>query len=57
VQGRLEAGQLREAPLTLRQIDIVQREFARILTGMYHSRVEYPEDAGGITADWESPRD
>ena len=57
VQGRLEAGQLREAPLTLRQIEMVQREFARVLAGMHHNRVEYPEDAGGITADWESPRD
>jgi len=26
----------------------------RACTAMFHSRVEYPEDAGGITADWES---
>jgi hypothetical protein len=57
VQSRLEAGQLREAPLTLRQLEIVEQEFVRIITGMYHNRVEYPEDAGGITADWETPRD
>jgi probable rRNA maturation factor len=26
-------------------------EFARLLAGMYHTRVEYPSGAGGITAD------
>jgi putative nucleotidyltransferase with HDIG domain len=43
VQQRLEQGQLREAPITLRQISIVKREFARVLGGMYHARVEYPK--------------
>lgn len=56
VLSRVEAGQLREAPLTLRQVDVVQREFVRVLTGMYHSRVDYPEQAGGLTADWEGGR-
>jgi hypothetical protein len=54
IESRVEGGQLREAPLTLAQIEIVKREFVRAYTAMYHSRVEYPEDAGGITADWES---
>jgi putative nucleotidyltransferase with HDIG domain len=54
IEGRVESGQLREAPLTLAQIEVVKREFARAYGAMYHSRVEYPEDAGGITADWES---
>jgi cyclic-di-AMP phosphodiesterase PgpH len=42
VQQRLDQGQLREAPITLRQLSIVKREFARVLGGMYHARVEYP---------------
>ena len=54
IESRVEGGQLREAPLTLAQVEIVKREFLRAYTAMYHSRVEYPEDAGGITADWES---
>jgi hypothetical protein len=54
IESRVEGGQLREAPLTLAQIEIVKREFVRAYTAMSHSRVEYPEDAGGITADWES---
>jgi putative nucleotidyltransferase with HDIG domain len=43
VQQRLEQGQLREAPITLRQLSLVKREFARVLGGMYHARVEYPK--------------
>jgi hypothetical protein len=54
IEGRVESGQLREAPLTLAQIEVVKREFVRAYGAMYHNRVEYPEDAGGITSDWES---
>ena len=43
VQQRLDQGQLREAPISLRQLSIVKREFARVLGGMYHARVEYPK--------------
>ncbi len=56
VASRLESGQLRGAPLTLRQIEVVKQEFVRTLAGMYHDRLDYPEDAGGITADWENGR-
>ena len=42
VAQRLEQGQLRDAPLTLRQITLVKKEFARVLGGMYHARIEYP---------------
>ena len=56
VEARLESGQLRGAPLTLRQIEVVKQEFVRTLAGMYHDRLDYPEDAGGITADWEIDR-
>jgi putative nucleotidyltransferase with HDIG domain len=54
IESRIEGGQLRGAPLTLAQVEIVKQEFVRVYTAMYHSRVEYPEDAGGITADWEN---
>ena len=42
VQQRLEHGQLRDAPLTMRQLEIVKEEFARVLLGMYHGRIDYP---------------
>ena len=54
VRQRLEQGQLREAPLTLRQLETVKEEFVRVLNGMYHSRIDYPRSSGGITAEFAS---
>jgi putative nucleotidyltransferase with HDIG domain len=45
IRQRLEQGQLRDAPLTLRQLSLVKQEFARVLNGMYHARVDYPTPA------------
>jgi membrane-associated HD superfamily phosphohydrolase len=53
VKGRLTAGELDEAPLTLQQLDQVRAEFVRVLTGMYHNRIDYPESSGGITKAWQ----
>src|SRR5216684_3179424 len=53
VRTKLNAGQLDEAPMTLRQIDQVKQEFVRIISGMYHNRIDYPESSGGITATWQ----
>jgi membrane-associated HD superfamily phosphohydrolase len=50
VRQRLEQGQLRDAPLTLRQLTVVKREFARVLGGMYHGRVDYPTPAPAVEA-------
>jgi putative nucleotidyltransferase with HDIG domain len=55
VQQRIEAGQLDDAPLTLAQLDRVKQEFVRVLTGVYHNRIDYPSSAGGINAEWTSP--
>jgi putative nucleotidyltransferase with HDIG domain len=46
IARRMEEGQLAEAPITLRQITIVRDQFVRILTGMYHGRIEYPTTTG-----------
>lgn len=56
VKGRLTAGELDEAPLTLQQLDQVRAEFVRVLTGMHHGRIEYPEASGGITKTWQPAR-
>ena len=53
VRQKLAAGQLDEAPMTLQQTDQVKAEFVRVLTGMYHNRIDYPETSGGITKAWE----
>ena len=44
IQKNLENGQLEECDLTLKDLDKIGDSFSRILTGMFHSRVEYPDD-------------
>lgn len=52
VRQRVEQGQLRDAPLTQKQVELVKAEFVRVLRGMYHNRVEYPATAGGVTSEF-----
>ena len=54
VRMKLNSGQLDDTPLTLRQLDEVKAEFVRVLSGMYHNRIDYPEASGGISADWQA---
>jgi cyclic-di-AMP phosphodiesterase PgpH len=53
VRTKLNAGQLDEAPMTLQQVEAAKREFVRVLGGMYHNRIDYPESSGGIGAAWQ----
>ncbi len=53
VQEKLASGQLDDAPLTLRDLDRVKREFARVMSGTYHKRIGYPR-ASGITPDFQT---
>jgi hypothetical protein len=52
IRQRIDQGQLRDAPLTLRQLEQVKAEFVRVLSGMYHSRVDYPASSGGVSAEF-----
>ena len=54
VKQRMEQGQLVEAPLTLRQIERIKDEFTRVLTGMFHNRIDYPAESGGVTSEFRS---
>ncbi|MDF1502169.1 HDIG domain-containing metalloprotein [Roseisolibacter sp. H3M3-2] len=54
VRMRIEQGQLRDAPLTLRQLEIAKDQFVRVLLGMHHARIEYPAASGGVTAEFAS---
>jgi len=54
VQQKLGSGQLDDAPLTLRDIDRVKQEFARVMSGTYHKRIGYPRASGGITPDFQT---
>ncbi|MEO7085707.1 MAG: HDIG domain-containing metalloprotein [Gemmatimonadaceae bacterium] len=54
VRQRIEQGQLADAPLTLRQLEIIKEEFTRVLVGMYHNRIDYPATSGGIDSQFAS---
>lgn len=42
VEGKLRDGQLDEAPLTLREIAVLKATFVKVLSGIYHHRIDYP---------------
>lgn len=43
VKEKLNDGQLSNCDITLRELDKVSAIFVRILSGIYHTRIEYPE--------------
>ena len=44
IRERLEDGQFDECDLTLRDLDLIREAFIAQLLGMYHRRVEYPQN-------------
>ncbi len=48
-------GQLDECPITLNDLHLIAKSFNRILTGMFHHRIEYPERHESV--DKESPKE
>ncbi len=42
VDQKIQDGQLDEAPLTLREIGVIKEQFAKVLGGLYHHRIDYP---------------
>jgi cyclic-di-AMP phosphodiesterase PgpH len=53
VQQKMGSGQLDDAPLTLRDLDRIKREFARVMSGTYHKRIGYPRPSGGVTPEFQ----
>ena len=47
VRAKMDAGQLDETPLTLRELTAIKEQFVNVLTGMYHQRIDYPPSRGG----------
>ncbi|MBV9786585.1 MAG: HDIG domain-containing protein, partial [Chloroflexi bacterium] len=45
VNERLQSGQLDECPLTMRDIAIIKQSFINTLQGIYHPRVDYPQQS------------
>ncbi|MFD3157582.1 HD family phosphohydrolase [Haloimpatiens sp. FM7330] len=44
IKGRLSEEQLDNCDLTLRDLDKIRRAFLKVLSGIYHQRIEYPTD-------------
>ncbi|MET0398867.1 MAG: HDIG domain-containing metalloprotein [Longimicrobiaceae bacterium] len=42
VTSKIASGQLDDSPLTLRDVQVVKEQLARVLAGMYHHRIDYP---------------
>lgn len=43
IRGKMDDGQLRRAPLTLRELENIQKKFYTTFLGAYHERIEYPQ--------------
>ncbi|MEW5952398.1 MAG: HDIG domain-containing metalloprotein [Bacillota bacterium] len=43
IKDKLMDGQLDECDLTLKDLDTIANSFLRVLSGIYHSRIEYPD--------------
>lgn len=43
IKDKLESGQLEECNLTFRELDAIAQAFVRVLNGIFHSRIEYPD--------------
>ena len=53
-------GQLDESDLTLRDLHLIAKAFIRVLTSIYHKRIEYPDfpaEAGAKKRDRDADRD
>ena len=46
VKQKLEEGQLDECPLYISDIEKIIESFSKVLKGMYHERIEYPDKKG-----------
>lgn len=45
VDDRVKENQLSHCPLTFRDLQVIKETFINILVGVYHGRIEYPEDS------------
>jgi hypothetical protein len=55
IQGKINRGQMDEAPLTFADLARVRDAFVTVLSGMYHHRIDYPASAIGLTSPVPEP--
>ncbi|RUM42314.1 MAG: phosphohydrolase, partial [Desulfurobacterium sp.] len=47
IMETIEDGQLNQSGLSLKDISMIEKVFKKVLSGIYHNRVEYPEETNG----------
>ncbi|WP_457680479.1 HD family phosphohydrolase [Thermovibrio sp.] len=47
IMDAVEDGQLNQSGLSLKDISLIEKVFKKVLSGIYHNRIEYPEDDRG----------
>jgi putative nucleotidyltransferase with HDIG domain len=57
IDDRVNDGQLSKTPLTFQDISAIKETFLNILVGIYHSRVEYPDDEKDTSKQEEQKED
>ena len=50
IRDRLNDGQLDQSDLTLKDLDTIAETFVRVLAGVYHTRIQYPETEKELAA-------
>lgn len=50
VDDRVAEGQMSKCPLTFRDLGVIKETFINILVGVYHGRIEYPEEKKETTS-------
>ncbi len=57
VESNVNDGQLSNCPLTFQQIQVIKESFLGILKGVYHSRIEYPDEEKPTKQDSTSKKE
>jgi membrane-associated HD superfamily phosphohydrolase len=48
IKDKLNDAQLDECDLTLKDLEMIGRAFMKVLAGIFHDRIEYPENIRDI---------
>ncbi|WP_456454820.1 HD family phosphohydrolase [Thermovibrio sp.] len=51
IMDTVEEGQLNQSGLSLKELGIIEKVFKKVLSGIYHNRIEYPEDVKNSKGD------
>ena len=44
VDDKIRDGQLKNSPISFKDIEVIKQSFLKTLKGIYHERIEYPKD-------------